>query len=181
MKVFVYGTLMDGEPNNVFLQKDAVFLGRGETKPIYTLYDLWAFPAIAFGGDTSIKGEVYEVSDEVLRRLDQLEGYEPKSPGKGFYNRDLISVTLGEQNKSIMALTYFLDKKTILRMKQAKIRRLRAAKQEVTLPIIPTIQSGDWRDVYEDEETEEIYADEETEEINNLSERRAKRRRRISR
>jgi len=69
MKVFVYGTLMDGEPNNVFLRKDAVFLGDGETKPLYTLYDLNAFPAMVFGGDTSIKGEVYEVSKEALEDM----------------------------------------------------------------------------------------------------------------
>ena len=40
--VFVYGTLMDGFGNNFFLQND-VFIGYGETKPEYTLYNLKHF------------------------------------------------------------------------------------------------------------------------------------------
>ena len=127
MKVFVYGTLMDREPNNFLLGDDAVWLGKGETKPIYTLYDLKYFPALAFGGDTSVKGEVYEVSEKSLNKLDQLEGYEPKSPGKGFYNRQLILVRL--KDRDIAALTYFLDE----------------APTNVQGRVRPIIPSGDWR------------------------------------
>ena len=128
MKVFVYGTLMDGEPNNIFLRKDATFLGEGETKPLYTLYDLNAFPAMVFGGDTSIKGEVYEVSQSALRDLDRLESYDSRHPERGLYNRQLILIQL--KDRDVAALAYFLD--------------------EIPLTVAghphPIIPSGDWRE-----------------------------------
>jgi len=128
MKVFVYGTLMDGEPNNVFLRKDAVFLGDGETKPLYTLYDLNAFPAMVFGGDTSIKGEVYEVSKEALEDMDRLESYVPKVKGGSLYNRQLILIQLRDRN--VAALAYFLDEIPLTMRSRPH----------------PIISSGDWRE-----------------------------------
>ena len=128
MKVFVYGTLMDGEPNNVFLRKDAIFLGTGETKPLYTLYDLNAFPAMVFGGNTSIKGEVYEASQEVLESLDLLESYNSKIPENRLYNRQLIFVKL--RDRDIAALAYFLDE-------------IPTTARGGGHPVIP---SGDWRE-----------------------------------
>lgn len=128
MKVFVYGTLMDGEPNNIFLRKDAIFLGTGETKPLYTLYDLNAFPAMVFGGNTSVKGEVYEISQSALRDLDRLESYDSKHPERGLYNRQLILIQL--KDGDVAALAYFLDEIP---------RTVRGAGH----PVIP---SGDWRE-----------------------------------
>ena len=128
MKVFVYGTLMDGEPNHRFLGKSPK-LGAGETKPIYTLYDMYFYPAMVFGGDTSIKGEVYEVSEEALTDLDFLESYNPRRPEKGLYNRQLIVVKL--RDRDVAALAYFLDEIPLI------------DGSDQPLPIIP---SGDWRE-----------------------------------
>lgn len=86
--VFVYGTLLSGYGNwEHFLNNDkAKIVGEYETTPNYTMYNLGAFPGVVMGGDTAIKGEVYEVDDEVFRALDGLEGY------PSFYDRTKIPV-----------------------------------------------------------------------------------------
>ncbi len=72
-RVFVYGTLQKGEPNHDLLA-DSRFLGEA-TPPDYTLFDLGGFPATCPDGFTSVLGEVYEVSQEVLEALDALDGH----------------------------------------------------------------------------------------------------------
>lgn len=73
-KVFVYGTLKKGHRANHLLD-DAEFLGGYETEPCFTMYDLTSYPAVSIGGTTPILGEVYEVDDSTLRKLDAYEGY----------------------------------------------------------------------------------------------------------
>jgi gamma-glutamylcyclotransferase (GGCT)/AIG2-like uncharacterized protein YtfP len=87
--VFVYGTLMKGFGNHFFLQND-VFLGYGETKPEYTLYDLGHFPAMVDGGETSVKGEIYEADPRTVEWMDKLEGVED-----GLYEKKEIILTDG--------------------------------------------------------------------------------------
>ena len=75
MKVFVYGTLREGEAN-AYLLKEAVKLGDGCLSSGYILYDLKAYPAaIASRSGTSLFGEVYQINEGILRDLDQLEEY----------------------------------------------------------------------------------------------------------
>jgi len=69
--LFVYGTLMKGMRNHVYLEK-AKFLEAGETAPEYELAYNGSIPA-ARAGNESIKGELYEVDDETLASLDVLE------------------------------------------------------------------------------------------------------------
>jgi gamma-glutamylaminecyclotransferase len=62
-------------------------MGEALTAPNCTLIKLGGFPGLLFGGDTAVKGEVYEVSDsEDLRRLDGLEGH------PNWYRRTPITV-----------------------------------------------------------------------------------------
>lgn len=74
-KVFVYGTLKRGQANNKRL-KDSKFLGEAETTHSYRMYTNRSYPMIIEDQDhgKAIKGELYEVSDEVLKDLDYLEG-----------------------------------------------------------------------------------------------------------
>ena len=72
--VFVYGTLKKGHGNHRLLEK-AKFLGKHITKAKYTLLDLGPYPAVLNAGDSSIKGEIYEIDQNTLRDLDRLEGY----------------------------------------------------------------------------------------------------------
>jgi len=90
INVFVYGTLKSGHGNNRLL-RDSLFVGEDET--VNDQFDLrcWgAFPAVYLGGTTSIKGELYSVTEEVfLERLDRLEGY------PHLYDRRIISLKSG--------------------------------------------------------------------------------------
>lgn len=88
-KVFVYGSLMTGFGNNRML-RDSMCLGEGKTKPEFSMVSLGEFPAVLDNkGFTSIKGEVYRVSKEVLEDLDRLEGV------PSFYKRIKISLKGG--------------------------------------------------------------------------------------
>jgi len=69
--LFVYGTLMKGMRNAVYLEK-AKFLEVGQTAPEYELMYNGSIPA-ARAGSEPIKGELYEVDDEILAGLDVLE------------------------------------------------------------------------------------------------------------
>ena len=100
--IFVYGTLMAGLGNSYFLQND-VFLGYGETKPEYTFYNLGYFPAMVEGGNTSVKGEIYEVHPQTVEWLDKLEGV-----AEGLYERKEITLTDGEK-----AFTYIFPRENL--------------------------------------------------------------------
>jgi gamma-glutamylaminecyclotransferase len=113
--VFVYGTLKKGFPNHAHYMASAGFLGRYQT--------LQKYPLVLFGsrhvpgmldrpGDGHhIEGELYEVNDECLGRMDVLEGInEPDG-----YRRRTISVT--SMNKAepdhTRAYAYLLDPQLI--------------------------------------------------------------------
>ncbi|WCP66793.1 gamma-glutamylcyclotransferase [Vibrio tubiashii] len=69
--VFVYGTLRQGQSNHHLLAHSE-WLGKHATPPIYSLYDLGAYPAVV-DGHSVIYGEVYRVDEQTLRQLDRLE------------------------------------------------------------------------------------------------------------
>lgn len=89
MKVLVYGSLRKGFGNH-YLLENSRFLGEVKTGPHYTMYSFGGFPALSLNGDTTIVGEVYEVDEETMARLDRLEGY------PNFYDRVLIPTEYGE-------------------------------------------------------------------------------------
>ncbi|RYZ41474.1 MAG: gamma-glutamylcyclotransferase [Myxococcaceae bacterium] len=84
-RVFVYGTLLSGEPNHHLL-RGARLVGPAQTLPRFTLYDYGPFPALASGGQHTVAGEVYEVDAPMLAALDRLEGH-PR-----FYQRSPITL-----------------------------------------------------------------------------------------
>jgi gamma-glutamylaminecyclotransferase len=89
MKLFVYGTLMQGFWNNRLLE-GATPIGRDSIQG--AMYSLGGFPYVSlYGEDTRIvHGEVYEIEDDHLRLTDRLEGYPT------FYNRSQVVSTNGE-------------------------------------------------------------------------------------
>ena len=89
VRVFVYGTLMAGEPNHGLLAGQTL-LRRAETEPAFELVDLGPYPALVAGGETSVVGEVYEITVNVLAALDRLEGH------PNFYRRARIRLSDGE-------------------------------------------------------------------------------------
>lgn len=74
LRIFVYGTLKRGQGNHPLLAGQG-FVGSGLTEPRYRLHDLGGFPGMVPDSDRgrSIVGEVWDVDEPCLRRLDELE------------------------------------------------------------------------------------------------------------
>jgi gamma-glutamylcyclotransferase (GGCT)/AIG2-like uncharacterized protein YtfP len=106
VKVAVYGSLRKGLGNSGLLNTSKQ-IGRFETEPIYTMLDLGSFPGLIKNGTTSVIVEVYEVSADILRRLDQLEGFRGSNETNNFYNREKIETPYGE------AYIYLLNRKNM--------------------------------------------------------------------
>jgi gamma-glutamylaminecyclotransferase len=87
-RVFVYGTLLQGEVNHHLLG-GAEFLGPHRTDACFTLYDLGAYPGLIRGGATAVAGEIYRVGEADMHQLDRLEDY-PR-----LYHRVLIPSPCG--------------------------------------------------------------------------------------
>ena len=68
-----------------------------ETEAEFTFLNLGGFPGLLEGGDTAIEGEVYEVTDACLVRLDRLEGTNPSNPAHGLYRRLNITLANGQE------------------------------------------------------------------------------------
>lgn len=90
--VFVYGTLRRGGAgamSNRF--PDSKFIA--DAKVSGSLYDLGAHPGLLLDeSDSPVTGEVYEVDDETLNRLDDFEA-------SSHYLRKQVEVTLGAHRK----------------------------------------------------------------------------------
>lgn len=73
MLLFVYGTLMRGEPAHGLLRGSA-FVDCDQTVPGYRLMDLGEYPGMAAGPTGVVHGEVFEVPGALLPELDAYEG-----------------------------------------------------------------------------------------------------------
>lgn len=95
--VFVYGTLMKGHGNHRNFLSQSEFLGSGEITG-YAMYEVSSFPGIVPESGENVKGEIYEVDQATLRRLDYLEGE------GSLYNRKQVEVLV--KDKLVRAWTY---------------------------------------------------------------------------
>lgn len=114
MLLFVYGTLRSGAENHAEL-RGARFSGRARTAPAYELIDCGEYPALVEGGADAIEGELYEVDDALLCRLDVFEDV------PALYERKLVSMAL-DSPRSVEA--YVMRRESAL--------------------CAPRIASGDW-------------------------------------
>ena len=73
-RLFVYGTLLRGEPAHRMLD-GALFHGAVATEPAYELVVLGAYPALVPGGHTAVECEVYGIEPAWLAVLDDYEGH----------------------------------------------------------------------------------------------------------
>ena len=101
-KVFVYGTLLKGMSNYDDYLAYAKFVSKAEIDG-FDMYDLGHFPGIV-KGKGKVKGEIYEVDDELLEDLDFLEN------NGNLYIREKVNTEFGEvyvyvYNKSIENMT----------------------------------------------------------------------------
>jgi gamma-glutamylcyclotransferase (GGCT)/AIG2-like uncharacterized protein YtfP len=90
--IFVYGTLRRGSARAMSIS----FPGSrfvAEAKVSGSLYDLGAYPGLILDESNSlVVGEVYEVDDEILKKLDDFES-------ASHYWRKQVKISLGTQSK----------------------------------------------------------------------------------
>ena len=104
MKVFVYGTLMQGFGNHRVMERaKGKFVSKTyiRDKDIYFV-SLGSFPAVV-DGEGIVKGEIYEIpetkvddwgtSKYPVHILDSLEGYNPNNPNSMYLRRRIVAVT----------------------------------------------------------------------------------------
>ena len=100
MNLFVYGTLKRGQPRHRFLSGQN-FIAAARTSPHYRLYHLGDYPGLVERVDgVSIEGELWDVDDACLTRLDRFEGCDV-----GLYRRG--SIQLARPHDEVSAMTYF--------------------------------------------------------------------------
>jgi len=87
--VFVYGTLRAGQERDINrLHPVPVFMGFGKING--TLFDLGSYPGARLGGDRWVQGEIYQVTPELERQLDEIEEVWPQQTGE--YVRRFVAV-----------------------------------------------------------------------------------------
>ena len=90
--VFVYGTLRRGGARAMSIRfPNSKFIA--DAKVNGSLYDLGAYPGLLLNESNSlVVGEVYEVDDEVLNELDDIEA-------SSYYSRKQVEISLGTHRK----------------------------------------------------------------------------------
>ena len=92
--IFVYGALRKGASND-WRMKEAQWLGPAEVAG--TLVKIDWYPGLVLGGDSVVKGEVYEVGPELMKELDEFEGIGLEDERNGEYHRVKAEVTFEEE------------------------------------------------------------------------------------
>lgn len=101
-RVFVYGTLKRGGSNHAYLA-DQTYLGDARTLPGYRIYLVADYPGMV--RDTTdtrgVAGEVWQVDDAALARLDQLEGVDEQ-----LYRREVVPLLPPFADQAVLGYLY---------------------------------------------------------------------------
>ncbi len=131
--VFVYGTLRRGGSNDITrLQPAPRFIARAGVMGV--LYHLGHYPGVQLGGTCKVWGEIYAISPELERRLDEIEQVLPEPTGE-YEKREMVVEVAREE------LAEGLDTAT------GAAVRLRCIVYEINPDRIvgrASIDSGDW-------------------------------------
>ena len=101
INLFVYGTLMPGEPN--FRQIEDFVIDHQPGTIDGVLVDLGAYPALV-PGEGIVKGAMLRIKPEALEITDRIEGYH-SDPDRCLYVREEVVVRL-EDGQEARAWTY---------------------------------------------------------------------------
>ena len=107
-RLFVYGTLKRGCKNHRHLSGQR-YLADVRTTPGYRLYSLGDYPGLvpATGDTAGITGELWEVDDAALARLDAFEGVD-----EGLYRREpvhLATPSIATADQPVFTYIYARD------------------------------------------------------------------------
>jgi gamma-glutamylcyclotransferase (GGCT)/AIG2-like uncharacterized protein YtfP len=94
-RVAVYGTLKRGHSNFAAYLSEAHFLGE-DTLRCICLYDLGDYPGARLERSEGVTVEVFEVDEQLLARLDELEEVDLIDPVQGLYIRTVVDTCFGE-------------------------------------------------------------------------------------
>ena len=113
-KVFVYGSLKRGNALHAFMESSS-FIGtyRIDGYALYE-YDGYSFPVAVEGipGEDGFVGELFEVDDAVLKRLDIVEGYNnKKNPEKSLFLRKTVNVVGVDEPVEMFVFNRFEEEK----------------------------------------------------------------------
>ena len=101
--LFIYGTLMPGLRLEAEMH-GARFIGPAQVPG--RLFDLGRYPGL-LPGEGHVTGEVYEVNDAHLARLDGVEGVVPGDRAESHYWREVVSVVSGPlQGQPVQTYVY---------------------------------------------------------------------------
>lgn len=108
--VFFYGTLMSGFKRAARERIDAKLTPMGRGSINAALFDLGIYPAAIPATDSKVWGEAYRMidADNVLRELDEVEGYRASEPDSSLYRRVETAVTF-EDGRVQAAWAYFYN------------------------------------------------------------------------
>ena len=99
MNIFVYGTLMNGQRANGYLD-GAEFKGSFCLNG-YAMYDLGSFPGIVEKENESVVGEVYAITEDMLPMMDRYEG-----EGSLYIRREVI---VERDDEKVIAWAYIYN------------------------------------------------------------------------
>ena len=117
--VFVYGTLRKGEDNDINrLRPSPCLVGHGSVPG--TLYHLGRYPGLVLSGRTAVQGEVYQITPELERVLDEIEEVYPQRSDE--YSKQLVPVQVN--GLELWCLVYVINPSR--------------------LPGMPEMPCGDW-------------------------------------
>lgn len=109
--VFVYGTLRKGEVNHRFLENKACIAEQSWTTGL--LYDTGCgYPAMKRSPHSRIYGELYSITVDDLKRLDQLEDYK-EGGSNNLYDR--IEQTVFTDKGAFIAYVYVANNENLLK------------------------------------------------------------------
>ena len=97
--VFVYGTLRRGSELDICKRfPDSSLVS--EAAALGVLYDLGAYPGLFLNASgICIKGEVYKVTAEILKELDEIEGFNRTDLEASYYFRKNVEVSLEDRTR----------------------------------------------------------------------------------
>ncbi len=109
VKIFVYGTLLEGCRNYERFLKGHVF----SIQPAFVKGSLYSikyqdYPAL-IDGDQMIHGEIMEIDEHLLPVLDQLEGYYGKNDPMNEYNKKIVPIYDKNECKMDCLPVYFYN------------------------------------------------------------------------